>query len=131
MKKKILLMALILAVAIGAAVYCLVQTDWFFPAASADAADFGAAATEYALNAGTIGENELLIADTLETDGSGTHVDFVVFSVAEGYDPGDFRDYDMARAVAAPELTQVGTATASFVGGKPENIRNLKIIHTS
>ncbi len=132
MKKRTLLMLIILAAAIAAAVYCLSQIDWQLPSAAATAADYSAAATQQALSAGSISENEILLTQTLEESSTGdVTVRFCIFSVAEGYEAGDFLSLSASEAEGRPGLTQVGTATASFIGGKTENIRNLKIIHTS
>ncbi len=131
MKKKHIVMLAVLLVALAAAIYSLTQTDWELPSAPAQTADFATAATEHALSTESISENEILIVQATKTDDSGTHVTFCIFSVAQGCTPKDYLSLDMDTARSTPELTQVGTATASFLGGKPENIRNLKISHTS
>ncbi len=134
MKKKILLMLCLLLAAIAAAIYCLTLLGpWDLPSFGANSTkDYNTAATGKAHTTGSISENEILLAETVEAQADGSvYVRFVIFSAGQDQKPEAFLKLTAQEAQETPALTAVGTASALFVGDNLETIRDLKISHTS
>ncbi len=131
MHKKIILMACILVAAVGVAIWCLAGMEWESFQKANTAADYSTAATERAWLGGSIGKNEILLVDQISKDDHGNvAVTFQIFSLAEGAKAEGFWELSATQAQNQPALTQVGTASADFVGDDLAGIRNLKVNHT-
>ncbi len=92
--------------------------------------DYNMAATTFAQQSNKLGKNEILLADKIEEGAEGNiTISFRLYSVADGYSPTYFMGMMASEAKDNPGLTDMGSAKASFLKGKPDGIFGLGVFH--
>ncbi len=93
-----------------------------------DTKDYNTMATNSARLVKYIGSWEILLLDKLEKTDVGLHATFRVYTVDAVQVPSDYLGLTAAEADKVAALTCIGTASATFLDGDLDNVRNLDVV---
>ncbi len=122
MKKCTLLIVILL---LTATLLCL-----FGCSQRADTKDYNTVTTNSARLVKYIGSWDILLLDTLTKTEMGLSATFKVYTVDAMQDPNDFLGLTAAAADGNAALECIGTASATFVDGSLDNVRDLAVTLT-